>query len=274
MWKIQLRARRLPVLLSAALFVVMPAQGQTGDSPVRPPSWRRLVANVGHDQLALWGSPFRAGRKEAIQWGLAGAATGVLIESDKWTARQLPNTADQMRVSRFVSRFGAAYTLAPASLAFYFVGSIRKDDRLRETGLLGAEALANSVLVNGALKMATQRERPLEGNHSGRFFRGAGRAWNSGSSFPSGHATQVWAMAAIVAHEYPRPRIVPIAAYGIASAVAVSRFTARKHFASDVVAGSILGWYIGNYVFHKWHPSGRPSKLAKIISYLGLAGAP
>jgi membrane-associated phospholipid phosphatase len=46
---------------------------------------------------------------------------------------------------------------------------------------------------------------------------------------------------------------VQIAAYGIASAVSVARFTVKKHYLSDVVAGSALGYGIGKFVYNKHH---------------------
>lgn len=33
-----------------------------------------------------------------------------------------------------------------------------------------------------------------------------------------------------------------------AAIVSVSRFSARKHFASDILAGGSMGWFIGRYV--------------------------
>jgi membrane-associated phospholipid phosphatase len=229
-----------------------PVCAQTGQTdPAQTVSWRRLVRNVYQDQKGIWLSPFRARREDAKWWVLFGSATGALIATDKWTSKQLPYTPGQIRVSRIVSRPGAAYSLIPGVVALWAAGAIRHDDRLRETGLLGAEALANSLLVSTVFKAATERERPLEGEGSGRFWKRSGRFWNTGASFPSGHSTHVWAVASVVAHQYPRPRIVPVVAYGVATAVMASRFTAQKHFASDVAAGAAIGWFIGNYVFHK-----------------------
>jgi len=48
---------------------------------------------------------------------------------------------------------------------------------------------------------------------------------------------------------------VQIAAYGIATAVSVARFTGHKHYLSDIVAGSALGWGIGRYVYRTHHVS-------------------
>ena len=42
-------------------------------------------------------------------------------------------------------------------------------------------------------------------------------------------------------------------AYGLASAVSISRFTGRKHFLSDVLVGSALGYGTGRYVYRAHH---------------------
>jgi membrane-associated phospholipid phosphatase len=73
------------------------------------------------------------------------------------------------------------------------------------------------------------------------------------ASFPSGHAISTWALASVVAHEYPNSILVPITAYGLATTVSASRFAARKHFASDIIVGAAMGWFIGDWVFAKRH---------------------
>jgi len=118
---------------------------------------------------------------------------------------------------------------------------------LRETGLLSAEALIDSGIVVTALKTASQRQRPATDHSSGEFFDG-------GSAFPSGHATSAWSLATVIAKEYGHHRpLVQIGAYGLATAVSLSRYTGRNHFLSDVLVGSAIGYGIGRYVYHKRH---------------------
>jgi len=117
---------------------------------------------------------------------------------------------------------------------------------------LSAEAIVDSVIVEGVLKGVTQRARPLDGRERSEFFDG-------GSSFPSGHSTQTWAVATVIAHEYKDRPAVQIAAYGVATAVSVARFTGHKHYLSDVVAGSALGFGIGRYVYRAHHRDDRTS---------------
>ena len=193
--------------------------------PISP--WKRFPRDVLYDQKHIWTSPFHTSRQDLKWWLILGSATGALIATDKHTTTQLPNTKDQIAVARWTSRFGAAYSLLPLTAGFYFAGTAGKKERFRETGLLGAETLANTFIVVTSIKLATQRQRPLQGDGTGQFWKGPA---NLDASFPSGHAIHSWALASIIAHQYPHPRIVPIVAYGLATTVTASRFSGRQHF--------------------------------------------
>ena len=56
----------------------------------------------------------------------------------------------------------------------------------------------------------------------------------------------------MIAHEYRKPWVY-LAAYGLASTVAISRVGARQHFPGDVVAGAAMGWFLGDYVYGRRH---------------------
>ncbi len=91
--------------------------------------------------------------------------------------------------------------------------------------------LLRAQIVNGvltlALKRITDRQRP------------DGTPW----SFPSGHTSSAFASVAVVYRHYGWKLGVP--ALAIASYVGMSRLQENKHFLSDVIAGAILGGYIG-----------------------------
>jgi membrane-associated phospholipid phosphatase len=145
------------------------------------------------------------------------------------------------------------------------------EDRFRETGLIAFETLIDSNLVGAAVKLVANRARPLERDGKGRFLDSPGSRWTSG--FPSGHAISTWAMASVVAHQYPHPRIVPVIAYGLASIVVVSRVGARRHFPGDVVAGSALGWFIGDYVYGRRHNRDldqKPTVAQKVLDHVSI----
>lgn len=95
--------------------------------------------------------------------------------------------------------------------------------------------LLDAFLVNWAwtnvLKAAVGRERP-----NGQDER----------SFPSGHASNAFALASVLERHYGWKAGVP--AYALASAVAASRLQRDKHYLSDVMAGATLGYVVGRTV--------------------------
>jgi hypothetical protein len=152
----------------------------------------------------------------------------------------------QVTASRAISYAGSAYGFAAVAGGFYIIGRTTHNSRARETGILTAEATIDGLIVSASLKGLTQRARPQTGIERSEFFDG-------GNSFPSGHSVQAWSMATIVANEYHDHRAVQVTAYAIASAVSISRFTGGRHYLSDVVVGSALGFGTGRYVYHAHH---------------------
>ncbi len=206
------------------------------------PLMHKLIANVALDQADIFTSPLRINKHNVGWWvGIAGATAG-LIATDNWTSKQLLNSRDQVAWGGRVSKVGASYTLIPLVFGFYGYGALRDDAKARETGILGAEALIDALVVVEAMKVVTRRKRPDADCCQGDFFSG-------GTSFPSGHSMESWALASVLAHEYHNYKFAPILVYSLASVVSASRFAARKHFASDIVLGGAAGWFIGRYVY-------------------------
>jgi membrane-associated phospholipid phosphatase len=249
---------------------VTPPVESSGEA--KPNEWRKFFRNVGEDQGRIWASPFRMNKKTAPWWLLFGGAAAVLIATDHSTATKLPNTQDQMAVATWTSRLGASYSIIPITATFWLGGVLADSPRAREVGRVGVEALTDAFIVNNVIKAATQRQRPTEGEERGAFWAGTGRFWNAGSSFPSGHATYAFTLASVIAHEYHDSKIIPITAYALATTVGASRFAARKHYASDIVAGAAVGWFIGHYVYGKRHnpdlAHGKPGVKAWFASHV------
>ena len=211
---------------------------------------KKFFVNILDDQRAIWTAPFHWRSADAKWLAPLGLSTAALIATDRRTSGELVEHGDnlnRLRISRDISRLGSLYSTGGLAGVLYLTGRATHSDRLRETGLLGAEALIDSSIVVSALKTASQRQRPPVDNSSGEFFDG-------GSSFPSGHAISTWSLATVIAQEYGHQRpLVQVGAYGLAAAVSLSRYTGRNHFLSDVLVGSAMGYGIGRYVYHKHH---------------------
>jgi membrane-associated phospholipid phosphatase len=213
-----------------------------GDTERIKPLTRKLLGNILLDQKEIWESPFKMNRKNSMWWIGFGAATAALIATDHRTSTALENSQGQVRWGNNISHIGASYTLIPIVAGFYAYGVIADDPKPREIGVLGAESLLDSLIVVQILKPIAGRNRPNAPHDKAEFFDG-------GSSFPSGHAIESWALASLIAHEYSHQKFVPVLVYGLAGVVSVARFTAQQHFASDIVAGGAMGWFIGRYVY-------------------------
>ena len=228
-------------------FILATTVALHAQTPAPTPSLEReFFKNILSDQKAIWTAPFHLERSD-MKWAVpAGIGLMALFTTDRITGDEMFEANGQVNASRGISYAGSVYGLGAVAGTFYLIGRKKNNYRARETGILSAEAMINSIIVEGALKGITQRGRPLDGHERSEFFDG-------GSSFPSGHATQAWAVATVIAHEYKDRPAVQIAAYGIASAVSVARFTGHNHYISDVLAGSALGFGIGKFVYHAHH---------------------
>jgi len=199
-----------------------------------------IIKRGARDQKEIYLAPLH---RQNLKWdALFLVTTGGLIAADKHVAGAISH--DNPSISQHISDVGLYSTMATTG-ALYLSGIVRKDEHARETGVLGFEAFANTLVVDAVTQLIAGRERPLEGSGQGRF-------WVNNvfeSSFPSQHSGLTWSLASVLAHEYPQPW-AQFLAYGTASTVSVTRVTGLKHFPADVVAGGVFGYFIGQHIFH------------------------
>lgn len=216
-----------------------------GSSTENPCGFRGLAhqawVEAGQFSRGLASAPRNAIRADNLKWELPiGTATGVLIaEGDRPLADRIQGKNIQ-DISRLWSNIGLGVEIGSSGLA-YAVGCAAHRPYLRDTGLSTLDALAAAGTTNLVLKMAFNRQFPYTRGSRGEF-------WEGGRSFPSGHAMVSWAFAAAVAHRYPHNRWLKWGAYGLATGVALSRYPAKRHYASDILVGSTLGYITGSYM--------------------------
>lgn len=202
---------------------------------------------VVHDQVGIWTSPARIQYKD-LAWLLPLAAvTGITIATDHQTVQQLPMSASFAKRSTQLSNAGVG-ALAGAGAILFFDGHIVKNEHASETGRLAAEAAVDGIIFNVVTQEITQRNRPFASKNPGDFFQSGGRA------FPSDHAVASWAIASVIAHEYPGT-LTQILSYGTALGVTATRVLGHDHSPSDVIVGSAAGFLIGDFVYRHHHNS-------------------
>ncbi len=218
-----------------------PSSKSEAQSPqFSPADLKSLPRNLFQDQKDFWSSPFHMSETNlhwTVPFAFAGAA---LVASDTAIEKHVPTNPATVSRAVTASHAGLA-AMAGVAGGMFLWGHLAHNDEARETGLLSGEAGIDAFLDTEVFAHALGRERPFSGNGRGRFFQG-------GDSFPSQHAAISWAIANVIAHEYPGP-MTQLLAYGSAAGISAARFVGQKHFASDVVVGSALGWYLGRQVF-------------------------
>ena len=256
------RASRV-VALAAALALGRPAAaGDAGGGNAAAPG-RGAFSLVG-GELARWGSDSVALVKAPASWdatdwerfGLLSAGLGGLFLADEPVYRYVEEHRTEAgdRFARAVTPFGQEYAFG-LSVGLLAGGLVFSAPGTRDTGRDAVEASVLSfVIANLVLKPVIGRERPYVSNGETVF-----DPFSHDPSFPSGHATEAFAVASVIAMR-SEGWVVPTLAYTTASLVAVSRVEQSLHFTSDVFAGAVLGITVGRFVVsrHRPAPDGPP----------------
>jgi hypothetical protein len=135
-------------------------------------------------------------------------------------------------------------------VVMFGAGQMANRPHLRESGILGGEAMVDALVADELVKLCSFRERPNVDNARGNFY--VTKSGGVNSSFVSGHTMIAWSSAAVISGEY-KSRWKQIAVYAAAGGVSASRVMAQQHFPTDVLVGSAGGWLIGHFVYRAHH---------------------
>ena len=233
----------LPVSAPAAALAASPAAETVGSTYSLFPELKRDAVHIATAPLHWEGADW-------AKFGLGVAAAGGAILLDRGLKRAVDrNTSGSLgSLANAVSPFGSEYSFGVLG-AFYLGGKLLKNEKALSVAQDGlASSLIAAGVISPILKVAISRQRPSQAEST--FDRDSG-----GMSFPSGHTTQAFAVASVIAAHYDS-FWVRAAAYGLAGLVGLSRMQQGEHYASDVLAGALIGTAVGNAVV-RFHESER-----------------
>jgi membrane-associated phospholipid phosphatase len=246
--------------------------GETGKKPGLEQAAQDFIKDTGR----IWSSPFRIKERHVGPLIAFAAATGFLIAADEDIRGAFQGYEER---HPWVDDFGPVITqmgtLGAAATAgiFFGAGLIFKDDRARDTGYLAACAMAQSFLVEQALKGLTGRQRPFAADGEDHWAGPAGffKRYDPDyadlyDSFPSGHSATAFSVATVVALQYRHRPWVPVLAYTIAAGVGLSRVTEDRHWMSDVFVGAVVGHLIARLVVRSH------TRRQRLVPVLGCSG--
>lgn len=215
------------------------------------------VKRYGRDSVAIVKAPLAWKAKD---WEKAGGAV-LIVGGLMFADRDIDKAAQKQRssftnhISSWTAPLGSGYGFA-ISGGLFGAGLVFHHENLRDTGREAIEAGLLAIAVDQVLKRTFGRERIADSGGRTVFVPGS-----SHDSFPSGHTTEAFAVASVIATR-SKGWEIPVLAYGAAALVAMDRINTRDHFASDVVAGAFLGTTVGRFLV-KRHGAEKAGVLSK-----------
>ena len=210
---------------------------QTPSSP--PPSFPKIVLlDIGH----VLTSPIRWGGREWLFFSASTAAVAALSLADKSVSDAARDRAPTLGfVGDTLEGLGDGRSFVLLG-GFYLAGAIGHDSKAKNVFFDGlAASLIASGIITPVVSTLAGRERPTVNEGAYTFHPFEGR------SFPSGHATQAFAVASVIATSYDQ-LWVKVTAYGAAAVTAYVRVQRGKHFPTDVVVAAAIGTAVGRSV--------------------------
>lgn len=217
---------------------------QAPASPVDAPLQLPLL--VWEDGIGVASAPWRASEEDWHHVALGAAAvlgTALLLDRPVQKALQRHDSPSLHRWADHLAPIGNTYSFLFAG-GLYAAGYLGKDGEVQAAGAdtLSSLLVATAVLV--PLKYGFGRATPADDLGASSF-----KPFSSRDSFPSGHTAWAFAAAAAFTEHYSEPW-VQAAAYGLAGLVGLSRLEQNQHWASDVLAGALVGTTVGKLVPH------------------------
>lgn len=194
----------------------------------------------------------RRPREEVVRAGAAGTALVGAFLLDETIRREWAHgePAEWEWLSDRLNPLGRPQYSVLGLGALYLAGRAAGSGEVADAAWHTGAALLASGVANGTLKYTLGRARPhRERGHAAFAPFNAEDHWQS---FPSGHTTVVFSLAASLSEEAGRPWVSTVS-YGTAALVGWSRIYEDKHWASDVVGGAVVGIAASRATLHWLH---------------------
>lgn len=248
----------LAAALSSGLFLGMapkPLQAQAADPETESHHFNgKYMVKIGVDFGKVLVSPIHWKGKDLVLFGASVGAVGLFFALDQgiqhWVEKY--DALNSNKVSLAVTKLGEGPFLLGLMATMYIGGEAFKNDSLRETALLSLESFAIGGVISSGLKFIFGRHRPW--TNKGAFDFRIFSFLDHEHSFPSGHSIAAFSVASVIAGQSDS-LVIGAVSYGLASLVALSRVNNNEHWVSDIVSGSLLGYFIGKEVLALNRPS-------------------
>jgi membrane-associated phospholipid phosphatase len=209
---------------------------------------RNVFVAVGSDSLSMWALDHDRWPLEISAVAVLGGGVAVLTAQDVAVYRSLRDGKASWLDDSMpkVNLLGEGWIDASFAALAWAGGR----GRFKEVSAAALESQGMVAIWSLAFKQVFSSNRPSADDTEHRFFDPSVTA----KGFPSGHTMSAFALAEVYGAEYGRWWTYPVA-----GAVAYARVYTGQHWPSDVVAGGLLGIWIGHTVVRQSASKGSPT---------------
>lgn len=251
----QAKGSTLTILLILVGITAQARPEATDTLPVNDSSIRQyeklnkdFIVSSLQDGLYTVQRPLRWQKKDWLKFStLIGTVGATMIFDKKIKNIALHNQNDfSNSVAGIAGTAGSNYGLFVFPLV-YATGLASGNKHIESIGLRGSKAMAISSAICLASKNIIRRSRPNASetpfNYALPFSK------YQYSSTPSAHTSIAFTMATVLVQEFPHEKWLAPVAYSVASLTGISRIYHNRHWASDVVLGAALGYFVTQTVY-------------------------
>jgi len=199
------------------------------------------------DGISLYSSPFRFSGSDWLKTGGVMLAAGAFMNFDKDIRKEFSkvHTSTKDKIADIGNGYGNAFAPVILGGGIYSYGLIFKDDYVRETGRMVIEAVVFAGIFTDVSKVIIGRSRPY--TERGPYFYKMFTFNSDFLSLPSGHSTVAFAASTVLANRI-KNIYASIGLYSLSFLTAASRIYSDDHWTSDIVIGSAIGYFVGDFI--------------------------
>jgi membrane-associated phospholipid phosphatase len=248
--------KKLITLLFFCIFMQLCLFAQVGKVDIAPETKvekqeaKRIysLAQFGRESFLWVRQPTLWRGGDWLKLGIVAAATAAAMPFDQ---KIMNATNDGQRyyysVPVVAGRiYGEWYSIGAVAGSFGLYGILARDTAAKKISIELLQAGVYAEIATLALKSIIGRSRPYN-SESAFNFRPFTILDDAYHSFPSGHATAAMALSTVMSR-HAHSTVFKILSYVPAGFTLFSRMYQQKHWLSDEILGSAIGYFVGNWV--------------------------
>ena len=247
------------VLSGLLLFIFFSGQFAFSQSTIKPNENEYLKLNKAYllsyldDAKDVAIAPLRWNKNQWLGFAAFAGGTALVYSQDDEIRDffQGNQTETKDKLAKYVFDPLGSWYLVPIFGSLYLYGLAAKNPEAETAALVTGKAIIISGAYAVVIKQVFQRKGPYDAKPPDAGYWGGPFNGFQYNSFPSGHTTLAFSAAAAISTFYKDKLWIGITSYSLATMVGVSRIYDNNHWASDVVAGAVLGYAIGKLVANK-----------------------